>query len=744
MKKLNLGFFFTLMLLAGFFTANAAGLQQVGQWSGDIYCGNVLVQDQKAYIYDSHRLVILDLAVPASPQKLGEITLPMDITDLYVSGDYAYAVTGFENVWSGNNDRDGLRIIDISDSSSPREVGFYYKLSPRCVYISGQYAYVGSAYVDTTGYHGSFDIVDLSVPSSPQMLGQYSSEGIEDILSVDKTTYAVYNTESRISGHRGVLTVDTTAPASPLKIEDFITYSWGLNTEEGDAHPQALSRSGNFLFLATNTYPGGVGNNRLYIMDIANPGSMKQLSTYANSYLFKGMAQSGVYLYIASENEVAVLDLSDPHSPKAASRPFTSGAPLDLAASGDYIYVASGDSGLTILSAAAINSPPFGTFETPVQGAVLRSSIPVSGWVLDDKDIASVKIFRQPAAGEGKSLIYLGDAVLVEGARPDVKQAYPAYPMNSRAGWGYMLLTNFNMPNQGNGPVTLVAVATDSSGVQTTLGSKTITLDNAHAVKPFGANDTPRQGATISGANYINWGWALTPLPNTIPIDGSTIAVYVDGVNLGHPVYNRFRQDIADYFPGYNNSSGAVGYFFLDTTRYANGLHTIAWSVSDNAGNADGIGSRYFTIKNPANREGTSASLQGTTVSPTPPLKHALSHPDLSSPVKTREGFCADVPTKIHFPDENGTIRVETRETGRIEIHLGVDSIPGTGNSEFPAFSLLSPQPVGSFFDRAKGIFYWQPGPGVKGTFNLVFIKRVRNGEYSRQTVQVRIRPPSS
>ena len=56
---------------------------------------------------------------------------------------------------------------------------------------------------------------------------------------------------------------------------------------------------------------------------------------------------------------------------------------------------------------------------------------------------------------------------------------------------------------------------------------------------------------------------------------------------------------IAALFPGYANTNGAVGYFVLDTTTLTNGVHTIAWVVRDSAGNASGIGSRYFTVVNP-------------------------------------------------------------------------------------------------------------------------------------------------
>jgi len=243
-------------------------------------------------------------------------------------------------------------------------------------------------------------------------------------------------------------------------------------------------------------------------------------------------------------------------------------------------------------------SAPFGTFETPVNGSTVRSSVPVTGWALDDIEVAAVRIYRDPVPGEGGGQVYIGDAVFVEGARPDVEALYPTYPFNSRAAWGYMLLTNF-LPNGGNGTYTLHAIATDKEGNSTTLGSKTITADNANAVKPFGDIDTPAQGGTASGASYPIQGWALTPQPNEIPRDGSTIIIWVDGVPLGNPTYDKYRSDIEVLFPGYANNDGAGFYFYLDTTGYSNGVHTIYASVEDDAGNSDGIGSRYFNILNP-------------------------------------------------------------------------------------------------------------------------------------------------
>jgi hypothetical protein len=83
-----------------------------------------------------------------------------------------------------------------------------------------------------------------------------------------------------------------------------------------------------------------------------------------------------------------------------------------------------------------------------------------------------------------------------------------------------------------------------------------------------------------------------------IPVDGSTIDVVIDNVIVGHPTYNLFRGDVAALFPNYANTNGAVGYFVIDTRTMANGIHSIAWVVRDDRGNARGIGSRYFTVFN--------------------------------------------------------------------------------------------------------------------------------------------------
>jgi hypothetical protein len=149
----------------------------------------------------------------------------------------------------------------------------------------------------------------------------------------------------------------------------------------------------------------------------------------------------------------------------------------------------------------------------------------------------------------------------------------------------------------GNGTYNLHVLATDNAGSVADIGTRTITVNNTASVFPFGTIDTPTQGGTESGT-FVNFGWVVTPQPNVVPIDGSTIWVFIDNARVGHPVYNNYRVDIATLFPGLQNSGGAVGYFYIDTTTLTNGLHTIAWVATDSTGHATGLGSRYFNVQN--------------------------------------------------------------------------------------------------------------------------------------------------
>jgi hypothetical protein len=51
------------------------------------------------------------------------------------------------------------------------------------------------------------------------------------------------------------------------------------------------------------------------------------------------------------------------------------------------------------------------------------------------------------------------------------------------------------------------------------------------------------------------------------------------------------------------------------------------------------------------------------------------------------------------------------------------------------------PLPIGSTLDSKRGIFFWQPGPGFLGAYDLVFIKQESSGQAKKIRIRVNVRP---
>ncbi len=386
-------------------------------------------------------------------------------------------------------------------------------------------------------------------------------------------------------------------------------------------------------------------------------------------------------------------------------------------------------------------SPPFGVIETPLDNASgVTGSVPVTGWALDDVQVMKVQIYRDPVAPSEPSgtLVYIGDATFVPGARPDVAAAYPSTPFNTRAGWGYLLLTNV-LPNQGTGVVRLHAYAEDREGNRTLLGMRTITCANSSATTPFGAIDTPAQDGVASGSAYNNFGWVLSRGPRRAdPPGGGTVRVIIDGAAVGTPGGWTSRLDLTALFPAasYPGVGTALGVFSFSTTGMTNGLHTIAWSVEDNLGAPAGIGSRYFTVTNAASAASAPAAVTAVGVE---------SLPVQAAAIAVRRGFSETAPFKIVAPDAAGLVTVRGEEIDRLELRLAAALDPAVRYTGYLVTAAgASALPVGSSLDPGDGRFLWQPGPGFVGTYDFTVVRSRGGAAIDRQPIRIVLLPKSS
>jgi hypothetical protein len=421
---------------------------------------------------------------------------------------------------------------------------------------------------------------------------------------------------------------------------------------------------------------------------------------------------------------------------------------------------------VTLVMSAAPVSSPVGQVDTPLQSATgLQGAFGVTGWVVDDIGVQHVRIYRQCLSFDnqaacqlvlGTNVVLVGEASVIPGARPDVETLYPNLPASNRAGWGFLILSNLlpNIPlgsasGGGEGTFRLYVVATDVEGRQTLLGRTvndatptTVTVANSTIGKPFGAIDTPGQGATVSGT-LNNFGWALTPDPGTtvlIPTTGSTINVFIDGAVVGTATYNLCRgsvgnpvppgvlcdDDVSSIFRGTGTTfrnldaaRGAIGLRSIDTTTLTNGLHTISWGVTDSANRSEGIGSRYFNVLNSSADACTSAEcavrsaeLQGAEARD---FGHSALR-DSGIPVFARTGYDLQAAYTPLEPGADGVPQVRIPEHGRIELQ-----IPGVVEGALIVNGEARVLPVGVGIDRERGIVTWVAGAGYLGTYRLGF-----------------------
>lgn len=393
---------------------------------------------------------------------------------------------------------------------------------------------------------------------------------------------------------------------------------------------------------------------------------------------------------------------------------------------------------LTAISSAAA-AAPLGTVDSPADNITgVTGSIAITGWAVDDVDVTRVRILRDPVAGEGAGLVYVGDATMVEDARPDVAAMFPALPQNVRAGWGYLLLSNM-LPSLGNGTFRFSAYADDPEGHSTLLGRRTITCANNSATQPFGAIDTPTPGQTIAGSVFNNFGWVLSRGKRADVPGGGTVNVVIDGAVVGSPVGWSGRSDLAALFPAslYPGIGNAVGVYTFDTTTLTNGMHTMAWVVIDNQGGAAGVGSRYFRVFN-----STATSL---TLAPQSMALQALTlESELGgatrerAAVPARRGYALDAPMRRYHADPDGRVTLQAEELDRIELQTN-----GATAGYLLSGSSLRPLPIGSRLDPATGTFVWQPGVGFVGAYDLAFVRHKGN-HVVRQDVRVVLNPKGS
>lgn len=332
-------------ILAAAPTRASGPMEVVSRWGGD--CMDVAVRGERCYIGSGPRLILLDVSIPTSPQKLDELEFDGLVGGIVLDVDRAYVAT-----------RGAVQIIDISDPNALAPLGSLATPIGGAIAAARDRLYLRPAMPVTGDTILAFDVAD---PQHPTQVGTFrAGNSLSAIVASGDLLFIS-------GGFSGVLIVDFSIPASPATVAVI---------PAGVAGTGSILTRGELLFVKIGP--------ALRVIDVQNPADPRTIGEYEFEPGERPQyyALAGDRLYAADDGRTRVIDLSDPTSPQSIGvMEHLCGA---LAAWGNFVYVADRGAGLLIVDAADPQSASIvATFDASTHVRFLGLSedkLFVSGW----------------------------------------------------------------------------------------------------------------------------------------------------------------------------------------------------------------------------------------------------------------------------------------------------------------------------------------------------------------------------
>ena len=290
---------------------------------------------------DDYYLSILNVVDPSDPYLVGETDVSSEISDVDISGNYAYAAT-----------YDGMSVIDISDSSNPFEAAYIDSAwESYAIDVEGDYAYVGAA--------DELKVVNITNPLVPDVIASCELEdGANDITVSGTYAYVVNQADS-------MEIFDVTDPSDPIRVGAAYTIDEPYNVRVVGGYAYVTAQQGGIVVfdvstpanpsmvklietdgipkpLAVDGSVAYIGSYRegIFAYDLSTPSNPQQIGFYGVGDRLWTAAVSQGKAYIGEQMPwFRVLDVSDPDNPmQLGAVRYGGGTIEDIAVSGDYVY----------------------------------------------------------------------------------------------------------------------------------------------------------------------------------------------------------------------------------------------------------------------------------------------------------------------------------------------------------------------------------------------------------------------
>ncbi|MCK4392154.1 PD40 domain-containing protein [Candidatus Bipolaricaulota bacterium] len=257
--------------------SDPTNLKQIASVFGKV--GSIITdlffENEFLFLVTEKGLQIWDTSTPSVPQRVGVYSTRLSRG--FVVGSVAYV--------TDDGCPGGLRILDISDPTNPRDVGFWEAPTgngPRpClgqVFVEDSLAFV-TCYSRTTWERSALWIVDVSNPAKPHTVGTYDfTEVIEDIFVSGNHVYVA-------AGEAGLRILDSSDPSNPVEVG-----SWS----EPGCYVKDLFVSESNVYVATQGILG------FSVIDVSDPVQPKRKASHDVMAVPLGIASFDAKIYVTT------------------------------------------------------------------------------------------------------------------------------------------------------------------------------------------------------------------------------------------------------------------------------------------------------------------------------------------------------------------------------------------------------------------------------------------------------------
>jgi hypothetical protein len=270
--------------------------------------------------------ILCCLCPPAYPQDSLNVNLTGSLyntwnsaLDVAVAGNYAY-VASHET---------GLRVLDISDLTTPAEVG----------YCSGDYQAAALEVIDGYAYLagnlGGLRIIDISDPFNPVDL-------VVNELPFNASDVSVFGNYACVeSALNRLWIVDISDPSEPDVLDDFLC----PDLVEG------VAMTADYVYIAD--YTGGVR-----VLDYSEPTELTEVGYCDFDGIVRSISVAGEHIYVANHTYgMRVISISDPTSPEIVGLFDTPGSVERVEIVGNLAYISDNYEGLYVVDISDPTAP---------------------------------------------------------------------------------------------------------------------------------------------------------------------------------------------------------------------------------------------------------------------------------------------------------------------------------------------------------------------------------------------------